>query len=256
MRFVNIAHGDFIVLACFALLTMTTTLGLHPIVAVVLLLPVAFAVGFTLQRFLLQRVVGEKILVVILVTFGLSIIIQNGLLEVYGADTHKVAGGWMETSTIALGPDVNVGLFSVLTFIAAVIVVGSLDLLLYRSGIGVKIRAVSDDVATADLIGLSSARIYGVATGVSFVTIGIAAGFMSIWSNFDPSAGPTHLLIAFEVIVLGGLGSMWGSLAGGVVLGVAQTIGAQFDAAWQIMAGHIVFLAVLVVRPHGLFPRH
>jgi branched-chain amino acid transport system permease protein len=162
----------------------------------------------------------------------------------------------METSTIALGPGVNVGLFSVLTFIAAVIVVGSLDLLLYRSGIGAKIRAVSDDVAAADLIGLSSAWVYAVAMGISFVTIGVAAGFMSIWSNFDPSAGPTRLLIAFEVIVLGGLGSMWGSLAGGVILGLAQTIGAQFDAAWQIMAGHIVFLAVLVVRPHGLFPRH
>jgi branched-chain amino acid transport system permease protein len=256
MRFVNIAHGDFIVLACFALLTMTTTLGLHPVVAMVLLLPTAFAVGFTLQRFLLQRVVGEKILMVILVTFGLSIIIQNGLLEAYGADTHKVAGGWMETSTIALGPGVNVGLFSVLTFVAAVMVVCSLDLLLYRSGIGAKIRAVSDDVAAADLIGLSSAWVYAVAMGISFVTIGIAAGFMSIWSNFDPSAGPTHLLIAFEVIVLGGLGSMWGSLAGGVILGLAQTIGAQFDAAWQIMAGHIVFLAVLVVRPNGLFPRN
>jgi branched-chain amino acid transport system permease protein len=256
MRFVNIAHGDFIVLACFALLTMTTTLGLHPVVAMVLLLPTAFAVGFTLQRFLLQRVVGEKILMVILVTFGLSIIIQNGLLEAYGADTHKVAGGWMETSTIALGPGVNVGLFSVLTFVAAVMVVCSLDLLLYRSGIGAKIRAVSDDVAAADLIGLSSAWVYAVAMGISFVTIGIAAGFMSIWSNFDPSAGPTHLLIAFEVIVLGGLGSMWGSLAGGVILGLAQTIGAQFDVAWQIMAGHIVFLAVLVVRPNGLFPKH
>ena len=197
MRFVNIAHGDFIVLACFALLTMTTTLGLHPVVALVLLLPVAFAVGFTLQRFLLQRVVGEKILLVILVTFGLSIIIQNGLLEVYGADTHKVAGGWMETSTIALGPSVNVGLFSVLTFIAAVIVVASLDLLLYRSGIGVKIRAVSEDVATADLIGLSSARIYGVAMGISFVTIGIAAGFhvdMEQFRSLDRPDAPTHRL--------------------------------------------------------------
>jgi branched-chain amino acid transport system permease protein len=256
IRFVNIAHGDFIVLACFALLTMTTSLGLHPVVAMVLLLPTAFAVGFTLQRFLLQRVVGEKILMVILVTFGLSIIIQNGLLEAYGADTHKVAGGWMETSTIALGPGVNVGLFSVLTFVAAVMVVCSLDLLLYRSGIGAKIRAVSDDVAAADLIGLSSAWVYAVAMGISFVTIGIAAGFMSIWSNFDPSAGPTHLLIAFEVILLGGLGSMWGSLASGVILGLAQTLGARFDVAWQIMAGHIVFLAVLVVRPNGLFPKH
>jgi branched-chain amino acid transport system permease protein len=105
-------------------------------------------------------------------------------------------------------------------------------------------------------IGLSSARIYAVAMGISFVTIGIAAGFMSVWSNFDPASGPTRLLIAFEVIVLGGLGSMWGSLAGGIVLGVAQTIGAQFDIAWQMLAGHIVFLVVLAVRPQGLFPRY
>jgi branched-chain amino acid transport system permease protein len=208
MRFVNIAHGDFIVLACFALLSLTTALGLNPVVATIILLPIAFVVGFALQRFLLQRVVGENVLLVILVTFGLSIIIQNGLLEAYGADTQKVLGGWIETSTIALGPDLNVGLFSVLTFVAAIVLVGGLDLLLYRSGIGAKIRAVSDDVAAADLIGLSSAKIYAIAMGISFVTIGIAAGFMSVWSNFDPSSGPTRLLIAFEVIVLGGLGSM------------------------------------------------
>ncbi len=256
MRFINIAHGDFIVLACFALLTLTTTLGLNPVLASILVLPIAFAVGFTLQRYLLQRVVGENVLLVILVTFGLAIIIENGLLETYGANTQKVAGGWIETSTIALGRGVNIGLFSLLTFVAAVVVVGGLDLFLYRSGIGAKIRAVSDDVAAADLIGLSSARIYAVAMGISFVTIGIAAGFMSIWSNFDPSAGPTRLLIAFEVIVLGGLGSMWGSLAGGIVLGVAQTVGAQFDIAWQMLAGHIVFLVVLAVRPQGLFPRY
>jgi branched-chain amino acid transport system permease protein len=256
MRFVNIAHGDFIVLACFALLTLTTTLGLDPVVATVVVLPIAFATGFGLQRYLLQRVVGENVLLVILVTFGLSIIIQNGLLETYGADPQKVGGGWIETASIALAPGVNVGLFSVITFAAAVLVCGGLDLFLYRSGIGAKIRAVADDVAAADLIGLSSARIYAVAMGICFVTIGVAAGFMSVWSNFDPSFGPTRLLIAFEVIVLGGLGSMWGSLAGGIVLGVAQTIGAQFDIAWQMLAGHIVFLVVLAMRPQGLFPRY
>jgi branched-chain amino acid transport system permease protein len=255
MRFVNIAHGDFIVLCCFVLLTLTTTLGLNPVIATIIVLPLGFVVGFALQRFLLQRVVGENVLLVILVTFGLSVIIQNGLLQAYGANTQKVLGGWLETSTIALGP-FNVGVFSVLTFVAAIVMVGGLDLILYRSGIGAKIRAVSDDVVAADLIGLSSARIYAIAMGISFITIGIAAGFMSVWSNFDPSSGPTRLLIAFEVIVLGGLGSMWGSLVGGIVLGVAQTIGGQFDIAWQLMAGHIVFLIVLAVRPQGLFPRY
>jgi branched-chain amino acid transport system permease protein len=256
LRFVNIAHGDFIVLTCYILLVLTTSLGLNPVIATLIVLPAAFLFGFGLQRFLLQRVVGENVLLVILVTFGLSIIIENGLLEGFGADTQKVSGGWMETATVALGHGINVGLFQVITFAAAVILVAGLDLLLYRTGIGAKIRAVSDDVAAADLIGLSSVRIYAIAMGISFVTIGIAAGFMSVWTNFDPASGPTRLLIAFEVIVLGGLGSMWGSLVGGIVLGVAQAVGGQFDITWQMLAGHIVFLIVLAVRPQGLFPKY
>jgi branched-chain amino acid transport system permease protein len=256
MRFVNIAHGDFIVLTCYALLVLTTLLGLNPVVAALVVLPFAFVFGFGLQRFLLQRVVGENVLLVILVTFALSIIIENGLLEGFGADPEKISGGWMETQTIALGHDINVGLFQIITFAAAVVLVALLDLLLYRTGIGAKIRAVSDDVAAADLIGLSSVRIYAIAMGIAFVTIAIAAAFMSIWTNFDPATGPTRLLIAFEVIVMGGLGSLWGSLAGGIVLGIAQAIGGQFDIAWQIMAGHIVFLIVLALRPQGLFPKY
>lgn len=256
MRFVNIAHGDFIVLACYALLLLTTMLGLNPAIATLAVLPIAFAFGFGLQRFLLQHVVGDNVLLVILVTFALSIIVENGLLEGFGADPQKIWGGWMETVTIALGHGINVGVFQVVTFAAAVILVAALDLLLYRTGIGAKIRAVSDDVAAANLIGLSSVRIYAIAMGISFVTVGVAAGFMSIWTNFDPASGPTRLLIAFEVIVLGGLGSLWGSLVGGVVLGVAQSIGGQFDIAWQIMAGHIVFLIVLALRPQGLFPKY
>ena len=256
MRFINIAHGDFIVLFCYLLLVLTTTLGLKPVIATLIVLPVAFALGFGLQRFLLQRVVGENVLLVFLVTFGLSIIIENGLLEAFGADPHKISSVWMETETVALAPGVNFGLFQLVTFVSAVALVAVLDLLLYRTGIGAKIRAVSDDVAAADLIGLSSVRIYGIAMGISFVTIAIAAGFVSIWTNFDPAAGPIRLLIAFEVIVLGGLGSLWGSLAGGIVLGLAQSIGGQFDIAWQIMAGHIVFLIVLALRPQGLFPKY
>jgi branched-chain amino acid transport system permease protein len=256
MRFVNIAHGDFIVLGCFVLLLLTTAAGFSPVVSTFAILPLAFVVGFALQRFLLQRVVGENLLLVILVTFGLQIIIENGLLQGFGADPEKVSGGWIETATIGLGHGINIGAFQLVTFAAAVALVAALDLLLYRSGIGAKIRAVADDVAAADLIGLSSARIYAIAMGISFVTIGIAAGFMSIWTDFDPASGPTRLLIAFEVIVLGGLGSMWGSLLGGIVLGVAQSVGAQFDIAWQMLAGHLAFLVVLAVRPQGLFPKY
>ncbi|HUN97813.1 MAG TPA: branched-chain amino acid ABC transporter permease [Bradyrhizobium sp.] len=256
LRFVNIAHGDFIVLACFALFALTTWLGVDPVVATLCVLPLAFVLGFVLQRFLLQRVVGENVLLAILVTFGLSIIIENGLLEGFGADTRKVSGGWIETATIHLAHNINVGLFQVVTFIAAVVMVAVLDFLLYRTDIGAKIRAVSDDVEAANMIGLSSKRIYATAMGITFVTIGIAAGFMSIWTNFDPSSGPDRLLIAFEVIVLGGLGSLWGSLIGGIVLGVAQSLGGQFDIAWQMLAGHIVFLIALAVRPQGLFPKY
>jgi|SRR6185312_1040478 len=256
MRFVNIAHGDFIVLTSFIILLLVTSLGLNPVIATLIVLPIAFVFGFGLQRFLLQRVVGENVLLVILVTFGLSIIIENGLLEGFGADPQKISGGALETATIALGDGINMGVFQVITFVAAVLMVAALDLVLYRTGIGAKIRAVSDDVAAADLIGLSSVRIYAIAMGISFVTIAIAAGFMSVWTNFDPASGGTRLLIAFEAIVLGGLGSLWGSLAGGIVLGIAQAVGAQFDIAWQMLAGHIVFLIVLAVRPQGLFPKY
>jgi branched-chain amino acid transport system permease protein len=200
-------------------------------------------------------VTGAGVLPVILVTFGLSIIIQNGLLEAYGADTRKISGGALETATLALGGGISVGVLPLLIFAAAIAMVVALDRLLYRTDIGAKIRAVSDDVAAADLIGLSSARIYAIAMAIIFVTVAVAACFMAVRTNFDPAYGPSRLLIAFEAVVLGGLGSLWGTLAGGILLGVAQSIGAQFDAAWQMLAGHLLFLLVLIVRPQGLFPK-
>lgn len=255
MRFVNIAHGDLIVLASFVLLSLATTLGAPPFVALLLVLPLAFAAGFALQRFLLQRVVGSSVLPVILVTFGLSIIIQNGLLEAYGADTRKLSGGALETATITLGGGISVGVLPLLIFGAAVVMVVLLDILLYRTPIGAKIRAVSDDVDAADLIGLSSARIYAIAMAIIGVTVAIAACFMAVRTNFDPASGPSRLLIAFEAVVLGGLGSLWGTLAGGILLGVAQSIGAHIDPGSQTLAGHLLFLLVLIVRPQGLFPK-
>jgi|ThiBiot_300_plan_2_1041538.scaffolds.fasta_scaffold01419_9 branched-chain amino acid transport system permease protein len=256
MRFVNIAHGDLIVLVSFLILTLTTTLGLSPLLAVLVTLPITFVGGYLLQRLLLQRVLGKGVLPIILVTFGLSIIVQNGLLGTFGADTRKVAGGSFETATLMLGGGVNVGLLPLTIFLSAIAMVIVLDFVLYRTRLGARIRAVSDDVAAADLVGLPSARIYAVAMGIVGVTIAISAGFMSVWTNFDPTSGPSRLLVAFEAVVLGGLGSLWGTLIGGIIIGVAQAVGAQVDAAWQLLAGHIVFLAIFMLRPEGLFPKY
>jgi len=257
MRFVNIAHGDLIVLVSFLLLTLTTRLGVPVIVATAIVVPITFAGGYLLQRLLLQRVLGrnDNVLAIVLVTFGLSVIIQYSLQGIYGADTRLVWGGGIETATIVVGGGINIGVLPLTIFIAAVALVSALDLLLYRTRLGARIRAVSDDIGSANLIGLPSARIYAVAMGIVGVTIAICAAFMSVWTNFDPTSGPSRLLIAFEAVVLGGLGSLWGTLAGGIIVGVAQSIGAHFDAGWQLLAGHLVFLVVFLIRPQGLFPK-
>ena len=255
MRFVNIAHGDLIVLISFLLLTLTTKLGLPLPVATALVLPVAFAGGYLLQRLLLQRVLGQSVLAIVLVTFGLSVIIQNALQGIYGADTRLVQGGGIETETIQLTDSINIGVLPLAIFISAIAVVFGLDLLLYRTRLGARIRAVSDDVTSANLVGLRSAHIYALAMGVVGVTIALSASLMSVWTNFDPTSGPSRLLVAFEAVVLGGLGSLWGTLVGGIIVGVAQSIGAQVDAGWQLLAGHLVFLAVFLIRPQGLFPK-
>jgi branched-chain amino acid transport system permease protein len=255
MRFVNIAHGDLIVLLSFLLLAVTTALHVNVLVALLLIVPVAFGLGYLLQRLLLQRVTGRSPLLPLLVTFGLSIVIQNGLLQGFGADTRALSAGSLDFASLRLG-SLYVGVLPVLTFVTAVVLTFGLDWLLYSSRLGANIRAVADDVAAADLIGLSSARIYASAMGVVAVTIAIAACFMGLRMNFDPTSGPSRLLIAFEVVVLGGLGSLRGTLLGGIMLGIAQTVGGQFDSAWQALAGHLVFLIVFLLRPQGLLPRY
>ncbi len=256
MRFVNIAHGDLIVLISFLILTLIHATGMGALPATLIALPIAFAGGYLLQRFLLQRVLGKGVLPIILVTFGLSIIIQNGLLGVFGADTRRVSGGGIETATLKIGGGINVGVLPLVIFLGAIAMVMALDWLLYRTRLGARIRAVSDDPATANLVGLPSARVYATAMGIVGVTIAISAGFMSIWTNFDPTAGPSRLLIAFEAVVLGGLGSLWGTLVGGIIIGVAQALGAQIDVGWQLLAGHIAFLVIFLARPEGLFPKY
>ena len=254
MRLVNLAHGDLILLAAYLVLSVTTMLGVPLIASTLLIVVVMFAAGYALQRLVLERVLGDDILPPLLVTFGLSIVIQNGLLLTYGADSRRLQAGAFESSSIALAPGLSIGLAPLTALIAAIVAVALMQLIFYRTALGRAFRATADNPQIAQLMGIDERSVYAIAVGISLAVSVIAAITFGIRANFDPSIGPARLLFAFEAVIIGGLGSLWGTLAGGIVLGLAQAIGARIDPEWQILAGHITFLAVLMVRPRGLFP--
>jgi branched-chain amino acid transport system permease protein len=255
MRLVNLAHGDLIIFAAFLILVLISALGLDTFVAFAIALPLMFVAGYALQRFLLNRTLGTDILPPLLVTFGLSIIIQIGLLEGFSADTRRIPIGNLAGVSLPLGGGIAVGIMPLMSLIAAVLVVLLLNQLFYRTALGRAFRATSDDSETAQLMGIDNHRIYAIAMGLAMAVCTIAAFFLGARATFDPTIGPARLIYAFEAVIIGGLGSLWGTLAGGMVVGIAQTIGARVNPEWQILAGHLAFLVVLVVRPRGFFPR-
>lgn len=254
MRLVNLAHGDMIVAAAFVILVVVETFGLHPFLAALIAAPVMFAAGWGSQHLVLNRVVGKDILPPLLVTFGLSVALQNGMLEIFSADSQRLRAGSLESASMAVGP-VTVGILPLLTFASAVLVIFALNRIFYATALGRAFRATSDDAEMAGLVGINPRSVFAVATGLAMVIVTIAGLYLGMRSNFDPSIGPARLIYAFEAVIIGGLGSLWGTLAGGAIIGVAQTVGAQINPEWQILAGHLAFLAVLLVRPRGLFPR-
>ena len=255
MRLVNLAHGDFMVLGAFAVLVAVESLGLNIVAAAVVAGVLMFCIGYALQYAILNRTLGKDILPPLLVTFGLSIILQNGMLEAFTADTRRLKAGGFEEQSLRLGDNIAIGAMPLLTFVAAVIVILLLNWLFYRTETGRAFRATSDDPSTAQLMGIDNSRIFALAMALAMTVVAIAGLFMGARATFDPLIGPGRLIYAFEAVIIGGLGSLWGTLAGGIILGLAQTIGAQINPEWQIMAGHVVFLIVLVLRPRGLFPR-
>jgi branched-chain amino acid transport system permease protein len=255
MRLVNIAHGDLIVLAAYLALVVTATLGLDPLTSLVIVVPAMAAIGYALQRLVLNRTLGDDLLPPLLVTFGLSVIIQNGLLELFSADSRKLQAGAIEVQTVEIVSGIWIGLLPLLQFAVAVAIIGALQLLFYRSAFGRAFRATSDDPAVAELMGLDTRRVFALAMALSLAIVAVAGVFLAVRANFDPAIGPARLIYGFEAVIIGGLGSLWGTLAGGIILGVAQAIGAQIDPGWQVLAGHLVFLAILAVRPQGLFPK-
>jgi len=255
MRLVNIAHGDLIVLAAYLALVAATTLGLNPIVALVIVAPAMAAIGYLIQRLLLNRTLGDDLLPPLLVTFGLSVIIQNGLLELFTADSRRLQAGTIEVATLPVVPGISIGVLPLLQFALAVAVIGGLQFVFYRTALGRAFRATSDDPTVAQLMGLDNRHIFALGMALSLAIVAIAGVLLAVRTNFDPAIGPARLIFGFEAVIIGGLGSLWGTLVGGILLGVAQGIGAQIDPGWQMLAGHLAFLVVLAVRPEGLFAK-
>ncbi len=252
MRIINLAHGDLAVLGAFLVWEVTSTLKISPFLAILPVLPVMLGLGYVLQRTMLARSLRAGPLVPLLTTFGLSIVIQNGLLQTFSPDVRSLgsASGAIATASWRISSDLSIPQIGVLVLAVAVAVLGGLQLILQRTGFGREMRATAQDPDTAALVGVPAATIYARATAIAVATATIAGAFLAIRSTFDPGSGPNQLIFAFEAVVIGGLGSLWGTLGGGIVLGIAQTVGSTIDPQYSILAGHLVFLAI-IATPRG-----
>ncbi|HWT17473.1 MAG TPA: branched-chain amino acid ABC transporter permease [Variovorax sp.] len=256
MRLTNTAQGDFIILGAFAVIAGVSLTGDAAAWLIALaVLPVAFGFGYALQRYVLNGTLGKDPLPSLVVTFGLSIVIQNLLLELFSADPRAIETGGLNTQGIALGDAMSLGVLPLIVLAIAVIATGALQWLFARTALGRSFRAVSDDREIAELMGLNAKKVYAFATAIAFVLIAIAGALQGMRTTVSPSDGPLLLLFAFEAVIIGGMGSFWGTLAGAMILGITQQIGFRIDPGWGIWFGHIVFLVVLVLRPQGLFPK-
>jgi branched-chain amino acid transport system permease protein len=257
MRIINLAHGSLSIVAAFALWVIADRFEISPFAGLVLVLPAMALIGVALQRFILEQSARGGALVPILSTFGLTIVIENLLLEKFGADTRSLAPfiGSLSYDSWEVGDDLFIGKLAALTFVTAVVLLSGLQIFLSRTHLGRSIRATAEDADTAGLVGVNARAINALATAIAMITVGVAGASLAMRATFDPYAGSPQLIFAFEAAVIGGAGSLWGTLVGGIVLGVAQSMGAKISPQGFLIAGHAVFLAILLARAYTAGPR-
>ncbi len=263
MGVINLAHGDLAVLAAYAVVVLAPAIGggasyapgmQATLLAFVLVVPLFFVIGYVGQRTLIQSSLDRGPMTTLLVSFGLSVVIENALLIQFSADSHSLDLGDFVSASVALTRNVSVSYTSIAIIVLAVLLLGGLQLFLSYTQMGRQIRAVADDREAAQLAGTDYKHVFGVAGGLALATVALAGFAFGTYSSFAPASGTAWLLFAFEAVVIGGLGSLWGTLLGGIVLGLAQAIGSSIDPSLGVLSGHVVFLAILVVRPEGLLP--
>lgn len=255
MRIVNLAHGVLAVTAAYLMLWLVQNPGVPILAAIVIVVPLFALAGYALQRGLFSPALGRGELAPLLVSFGLAVIITNLLQQIFSADSRTIRIGELGVSSLRLTGSLSIGWFSLLNLAVAVGVLVLLQLFLSRTRTGRAMRATSDDPGAARLMGIDNRHVYALATGIALGTVALAGAFLGMSTQFSPGYGDMVLIFAFEAVIIGGLGSLWGTLIGGLVLGVAQTVGAQVNPAYGLLVGHLVFLAVLLVKPSGLMPK-
>jgi branched-chain amino acid transport system permease protein len=249
MRIINLAHGDLAILGAYGVLALTST-GLPWWGAALLMLPVMAVVGALLQRWVLARTLRAGVLLPLLVTIGLGALLQNLLYGVFGSDTRSLADalGPLSWASWTLPGGIVVGQVPVLTLVLAIVVLASLQLMLKRTRLGRAIRAAASDPEAAALNGVDAARVHRAAAGIAVALAALAGTMLALRATVEPYAGPLLLISAFEAVVIGGIGSLWGTLLGGILLGLAQSLGALVSPAGFQLGGHLLFLAVLGAR--------
>jgi len=250
MRVINLAHGSLLVLGGYFLWYLGEYYEISPFVGLLALVPLLAVAGWALQRFLLERSARGGELLPILTTFGLSIVLDNLLFEQFGADTRSLAPyiGDLAWDSYELPGDIFVGKVGVLTLVAAIVLLGGLQLFLSRTGTGKAIRATSEDPDTAGIVGIDARKASAIASAIAVGSIGIASAALGMRATFDAYAGGAQLLFAFEATIIGGAGSLWGTLIGGIVLALAQTAGAAIHPQGFLIGGHLAFILVLFAR--------
>jgi branched-chain amino acid transport system permease protein len=256
MRIVNLAHGDLAVCGAYLGLVLSSALGVPVWVTLPLVLPAAFAAGVVLQVLLFGRALRHGELASVLVTFGLSVMIENLLLVKATSDPRGLPAGALGLASFRIGGQVTVSWLFLTAFLTACAVLSCLQLLLSLTSWGRQVRATADDLDTARLVGIRVRPVFAGVAGIAVATAALAGIFIGTIGTFDPFQGTNSLIFAFEAVVIGGIGSLWGTLAGGMALGVTQVVVGQVNQAYAVLAVHLLFLAVLAVRPGGLFASH
>lgn len=256
MRLVNLAHGDLTIIPAYVALVIVGAASFNAFYSIPIVMVIMFVVGYLLQRGLFNLVVERGDIAGVIVTFGLSIVIANGLQQGFTANSQGLDAGRIENLSITINDRLAIGWLPLLIFVMALVVITLLQLFMNRTKMGRAFRAVSDDQEASRLMGINTRHVWAVAMGVALLIVSIGGVMMGIRTTFHPLLGADRLIFAFEAVIIGGMGSSWGTLLGGIVLGLAQTLGARaFGSAWQILVGHVVFVIILALRPQGLLPK-
>jgi branched-chain amino acid transport system permease protein len=255
MRIVNLAHGVLAMLAAYIGYVLVDSFEIPWFLAILIVVPTMALVGYVLQWGLFNRALSKGGLAPLLVAFGLAVVLTQLLQETFSADTRSIQIGLLSTNSIQLSDDIYIGVLPLITFVVGVLVIAAVQIFLNKAPLGRAMRAASDDVETVKLMGIDNRQVYALSTALALATVGLAGMFIGMKTQFSPTYGDLVLIFAFEAVIIGGLGSLWGTLVGGIVLGVAQTLGSQINPSYGLLIGNLVFLAILAFRPQGLLPK-